>query len=403
MTSPVKKRKVDYTQIIKRGFLTEHNVGVTEFIGKQKPFIGILKHRFVVLALYFFNLTLTFLFPCRFEDFVVHEINPKGEIVRLECNGQPEDIALEEEEKVPIINNSELKVDSAVLESIRVFSENPANSEPVFVPTDELAKEDRTKVHVFIRQNYPQLESKTESINGKSFIKIVATDESSFPRRRGNEKRKGDNRSQKRLRWPKSKPNYLHFVMYKENMETVQAVNELARKLACTTKNFTFAGTKDKRAITSQMFAAWKTNPYHIWKAVQEFNRRSRGQIKLHVGHFTFSPEPLKLGDLSGNHFEIVLRNIRPIDDGTADGESQKTSDEELKGNVEQSLESVKKNGFINYFGMQRFGSHKVNSHKLGILILKRDFKQLVNEILVEKPTDLRPYNNRDEVGPTCV
>lgn len=47
----VKKLKVDLNDVIKRGYLTEQNVGITEFIGKHKPFHGILKHR-SVLVLY---------------------------------------------------------------------------------------------------------------------------------------------------------------------------------------------------------------------------------------------------------------------------------------------------------------------------------------------------------------
>ena len=322
-------------------------------------------------------------------------------MVKLECHTQPDDIAQDEEEQESTVDVSELKVDGAIIESIWAFSENYSTLEPVLVPTEDLTKEDRTKVHAFIRQNYPLLESKTENIDGKGFIKIVAVDPAApNPRRQGNERRKGDNRSQKRLRWPKSKPNYVHFVLYKENMETVQVVNELSRRLACTPRNFTFAGTKDKRAIATQMFSVWKTSPRQIWNAVQDFNRRSRFQIKIHVGHFEFAPEPLKLGDLNGNHFEILLRNVRLVDEVNSIEDGEKTTDEDLKANVDQSMETVKNQGFINYFGMQRFGSHKVDSHKLGILILKREFKQLVNAILVERVIDMRPYKNRDEV---CV
>ena len=46
---PIKKLKSDLNNVIKRGYLNEQNVGITEFIGNHKPFHGILKHRLVFL------------------------------------------------------------------------------------------------------------------------------------------------------------------------------------------------------------------------------------------------------------------------------------------------------------------------------------------------------------------
>lgn len=281
------------------------------------------------------------------------------------------------------MTREEIQLDSKIISELESYVSNHETADPVLIPITDLNKEDRTKIHAFIRQNYSNLESKTETIDGTKYIKVLHDSKSSKDSRQ---------RSQRRLRWPKDRPSYVHFVLYKENLETVQVVNELARRLACTTKNFTFAGTKDKRAITTQMFSAWKTSPGKIWQAVNEFNRRAKFQIRIHVGHFTYQPEPLKLGDLSGNQFEILLRDVRFTEPG-------EFTPEELKANVEDAIGTIKDTGFINYFGMQRFGSHRIDSHKLGILILKKNFKQLVNEILVEKPKDLRPYNRGNEIS----
>lgn len=307
-------------------------------------------------------------------------------MVKVTCNSQPEDLPVEEEPKEVIVEVDDLKLDQSVLDAIEAFSLNPNSAEPVLVSTDELDKEGRTKVHAYIRQKYPKLDSQTENVDGKSFIKVVPFEASNL-RRRGHDRRNGNNsnkNSKGPVRWPKTTPNYVHFALYKENMETVQALNELSRRLNCTTRNFSFAGNKDKRAITTQMFAVWRTPPRAIWKVVTDYNRRSRFAVQqMHVGHFSFSPEPLKLGDLSGNHFEILLRNVRLVKE---DGGDDQEDFEQLKVNVDNSLETVREQGFLNYFGMQRFGSHKVDSHKLGILILKKDFKALVEAILVERP-----------------
>jgi len=34
---------------------------------------------------------------------------------------------------------------------------------------------------------------------------------------------------------------------------------------------------------------------------------------------------------------------------------------------INLDVENLKKNGFINYFGMQRFGTYNVRSHEIGI------------------------------------
>lgn len=94
-----------------------------------------------------------------------------------------------------------------------------------------------------------------------------------------------------------------------------------------------YAGTKDKRANTSQLFCIKKRDPKVITAAAKRVPN-------MYVGNFTFKPETLKLGQLRGNRFKIALRQIS-VDMAT----------------VEESLESVKEKGFVNYYGLQRFGN----------------------------------------------
>lgn len=58
----------------------------------------------------------------------------------------------------------------------------------------------------------------------------------------------------------------------------------------------------------------------------------------------------------------------------------------DVKGATEQqitdSLESLRSNGFINYFGMQRFGTSAIMTHEVGREILKRNYEEAVNLIL---------------------
>jgi tRNA pseudouridine13 synthase len=49
-------------------------------------------------------------------------------------------------------------------------------------------------------------------------------------------------------------------------------------------------------------------------------------------------------------------------------------------------VENLRKNGFINYFGMQRFGTYNVRTHEIGMANLKQDWLQTVRLILSQHP-----------------
>lgn len=72
-------------------------------------------------------------------------------------------------------------------------------------------------------------------------------------------------------------------------------------------------------------------------------NSRLKG---ARVGNFEYVHNTLHLGSLSGNLFDLILRNVRgcPAD-------------------VELAAEALKKSGFINYFGLQRFGHSASPTH----------------------------------------
>jgi tRNA(Glu) U13 pseudouridine synthase TruD len=51
------------------------------------------------------------------------------------------------------------------------------------------------------------------------------------------------------------------------------------------------------------------------------------------------------------------------------------------------SLRHLKENGFINYYGMQRFGTGSISTHTVGQHILKADWKEAINLILKPRAT----------------
>ena len=77
------------------------------------------------------------------------------------------------------------------------------------------------------------------------------------------------------------------------------------------------------------------------------------------------------MGSLQGNRFSIALRFI-----------SRDTPDAVIANNVN----SVKKHGFINYFGMQRFGSYNVRTHEIGRECLLQNWRVVIEKILGQHP-----------------
>lgn len=135
---------------------------------------------------------------------------------------------------------------------------------------------------------------------------------------------------------------------------------------SCKPSVLAYAGTKDKRANTSQLFCIRKRTPDAI-------SRAARRIANLYVGNFTFKPVTLKLGHLLGNRFKIALRQIS-VDQSV----------------VEESLNSIKENGFINYYGLQRFGnSATVPTFVIGKALLQGKWSEAVE--LIMKPRDGEP------------
>lgn len=118
-----------------------------------------------------------------------------------------------------------------------------------------------------------------------------------------------------------------------------------------------YCGTKDKRGKTTQKFCIRKIIPKRIVDAAKYIKG-------MQVGNFEFADSALKLGQLKGNHFSIALRYVK--------------GDRSI---IENALAQVSENGFINYFGLQRFGNcFAVPTFKVGQAIIKCDYK-LVSDI----------------------
>ena len=151
------------------------------------------------------------------------------------------------------------------------------------------------------------------------------------------------------------KGEFAHCVLQKYNWDTMRAVKEISKRLHISQKRTGFAGTKDKRAITTQRISVYNVSPENLMKI----------KIKdMVLGNFQYSDDKIDLGDLWGNRFTITVRNIN-LNSG------------EIAKRIEKIAGELKY-GFPNFFGVQRFGTVRPITHLVGKEILKQNFKKAV-------------------------
>ncbi|HID26725.1 MAG TPA: tRNA pseudouridine(13) synthase TruD [Methanosarcinales archaeon] len=150
------------------------------------------------------------------------------------------------------------------------------------------------------------------------------------------------------------KGNYIILELTKGNWDTNHLIREMSRILKVSKNRFKFAGTKDKRGITKQKISIWKATREDIAKI-------NLSDLKLKV--IGYSNKQIGLGDLWGNKFKIVIRNIDLSISAT-------------KERIESITQQIKENGIPNFFGVQRFGTTRPITHLVGEAIVHKDFER---------------------------
>lgn len=146
----------------------------------------------------------------------------------------------------------------------------------------------------------------------------------------------------------------------KKNWETIKFTQMLARMLGISQKRVSFAGTKDKRALTVQFFSI---------KGVKKEDLEKISIKDSKIEFVGYSKREIKLGDLLGNNFRIKVLE-------TKNGEIFEATKEELS-----------KKGIPNFFGEQRFGTRGI-THEVGKLILQKNYSEAF-WTFVAKPSKL--------------
>jgi tRNA pseudouridine13 synthase len=232
---------------------------------------------------------------------------------------------------------------------------NPIQLDPV------QGKDVRRKVHQLFKNIswLPCLSTETVMKDDQNVIELRIDSVS-------GRKRKRDSRSD----WGGGKNQYVKFALQKQNIDTHNALSMISKMLRINQKVFSVAGTKDKRAITVQWATAFKVLP----EKLNTINSKARD---IRIGNFSYVQDQVRLGDLQGNKFVIVLRNVKGAD----------------QDQIQTAVNAVRSQGFINYYGLQRFGSSDSPTHWVGAALLRGNWDEAIIHIMAPAP------NTREDIS----
>ncbi len=144
------------------------------------------------------------------------------------------------------------------------------------------------------------------------------------------------------------------------NWETNRLIRLLSRSMRISREKVGFAGTKDKRAVTTQRMS-FECDPSKLGLVTLE---------DVEFSNVIRSDVPVRMGDLRGNRFEIKVNDVE--------------TDPKETGEIIDQVTSIvnETGGFPNYFGVQRFGIARPVTHLVGERIIRGDLKGAVETYL---------------------
>jgi len=162
---------------------------------------------------------------------------------------------------------------------------------------------------------------------------------------------------------PAGEGRYLICVLVKRRWDTFLAVRKVAERLRISQKRIRFAGIKDTKALTAQHISLQSVSPTRV----------SEVKIKdIALYPQRFSRDRIYSQLIKGNRFHITVRGIDyPV-----------SVIEERTKNVQDEIEGI--GGVPNFFGHQRFGTIRPNTHQVGKYLTRGDAEKAALVFLAE-------------------
>ena len=200
-------------------------------------------------------------------------------------------------------------------------------------------------------------------------------------------------------------------VLRKEQVEHQVAIQHIARAIRCRPQDVGLAGIKDMQAVTYQ-FCTLRIDLQRAKHANHALNGK-----RVELSHFEAVHDYLlNRGDLSGNSFEIVVRNLTRVErmpvmeDGIPSNHSNDGQinmvwkEREIpchSSHLDGMVQRVRNSGFINFYGEQRVGDAGssdqvgVRSFDVGRAMLQKKFSHAIDLIMIGRSNLL--YSPGDE------
>ncbi|ROT36037.1 tRNA pseudouridine synthase D [Sodiomyces alkalinus F11] len=322
---------------------------------------------------------------------------PPGDVKpEAKANGQAAD---QQKEEPPEVSPEDMQTladltSESFTQDVLAIYRAAATKQPIPVPARTTPIEDkdqRAKIHHNVRRIFRSLVDTTADTSattpGGAAIIVAAGRPPRPPKAHNPQQNRSSSRNNKTRRGKgagkvnaEGEGDYLHFTIYKENRDTMDTARQLARCLYLKPQIFVFAGTKDRRAATTQRCSVRGVKAETVAGAY----------TRLHgvwTGDYRYASTGLHLGALQGNEFVITLKNCRLVpDDDEDDDEDDKLTpadrQEAIRACATSALASMASRGWIHYYGHQRFGTHAIGTHEVGQRILNSDYESAVAAIL---------------------
>ena len=165
----------------------------------------------------------------------------------------------------------------------------------------------------------------------------------------------------KKMEMPGQPGRFTHFILQKNNWTTAFAIREIAKRLRSSHRNFGFAGSKDKCAVTTQLASGL---------GISREALLALGIRGISINGAWSAKDKVRLGDLAGNRFTIRVKG--------AEGDAKAAG-----GNVGR-IHAELGGRFPNYFGGQRFGSSRRNTHLVGEKLIRGDYEAAAMSFLCD-------------------
>ena len=172
---------------------------------------------------------------------------------------------------------------------------------------------------------------------------------------------------------------YAHLVVRAtlRGWDTNDFAKRLSDALRISRERVSWAGTKDKHAVTTQLFTLRKVAPEDLSDVeIRDADLEALGR----------SGRGLQFGDLAGNEFEIEVTDAERPENAEAVREALAAF-----GGTPDS-ETV---GVPNYFGQQRFGSRRPVTHEVGLCVVRERWEDAVRAY-VGNPYEMEPEGTQD-------